>query len=141
MKTHKALLTTYGEITAGRFAELLVAAAVGGRVVDQTGYDIECSDGRRIEVRSRVEGTDGNAPRVTLNDAKMRACTEVVAIRFNARYTPVEARLVRRDDIEPLFLEYRQAKKGIAHINWARFCASPTAQELLPHVLKVFEEA
>jgi hypothetical protein len=140
MKTHKEILTTYGEVTAGRFAELLVAAVLRGKVVHQVGYDIECSDGRRVEVRSRVEGTDGDTPRVTLNDAKMELCTDVIAIRFSSRYQPIEARLVRRVDLEPLYLKYRQ-KKGIAHINWARFCASPGAQELLPQVLKAFAEA
>ena len=71
----------------------------------------------------------------------MQLCTHVVAIRFNSRYTPVEARLVKRCDVEPLYLEYRQEKKRIAHINWKQFCASPGAQELLTRVMEAFEDA
>ncbi|MCZ8530189.1 hypothetical protein [Alteromonas sp. PRIM-21] len=58
MKYHKKILSTIGEVTSDHFAEMLIATVVNGDVVDSVGYDIKCKDGRLIEVRFRVEGTN-----------------------------------------------------------------------------------
>lgn len=139
MKTHKETLSSYGEVTAGRFAEMLIAEVLGGRIVDKTGYDLQCNDGRRIEVRSRVEGTDSKTPRVTLSKAKMKESTDVVAVRFNSKYKPIEARLVSTAALVPLYERYRQSNGSTAHIDWSLFCSSPGAVDLLPKVIALYD--
>ncbi|MGF1760021.1 hypothetical protein L4D76_19205 [Photobacterium sagamiensis] len=139
MKNHKAILSAIGEVTGGHFAELLVAEVLGGKVVDEDGYDILCPDARQVEVRSRVEGTDSKTPRVTLTAKKMAICTDVVAIRFNNNYVPIEARLVQRNELEDLYSQYLQTDGKTAHLNWQKFCASTGAVDILPDVLAVYD--
>jgi hypothetical protein len=139
MEHHKRILKTIGEVTAGKFAELLVAEVLGGKVVDKPGFDIECCDGRRVEVRSRVEGTDGNAPRITLSKKKMELCTDIVAFRFNRLYEPIEARLVRKAHLEQLYLHYRQRDGSTAHVNWGKFYSCIGAEDLLSSIISAYE--
>lgn len=141
MKHHKAVLSSYGEVTTGAFAELLVAEVLGGvrATSNESGYDVLCPDGRKVEVRSRVEGTDSNTSRASLTASKMTIETDVVAVRFNRKYVPIEARLVRKAKLESLYAQYKQAK-GLAHIPWAKFCNCTDSINMLPKLLHVYEQ-
>lgn len=146
LRNHKKILCDVGEITTGRFAELLVAKALGGTVVEkknnkrhQKGYDIEVGVDRRIEVRSRVEGTDGTTPRITLTKSKMEICTDVVALRFSLKYVPIEAQLVAKDSLNELYKHYRQNDGSTAHINWKKFCESPGAEDILSSIMLEYD--
>jgi len=139
IKQHKLVLSKFGEVTGALLAEMLVAEIFEGKVVNGIGYDVECPDGRRIEVRSRVEGTDGKMPRITLSKKKMEVCSDIVAVRFDCRYQPVEVRLVPKSELKLLYEEYCQNDGSTAHIHWQKFCACEGAKDLLAAVRVAYE--
>ena len=120
IKNHKRILSKVGEITTGRFGELLIASVTSGEIKNKTGYDISAPGYGKIEVKSRVLGTDGKWPRVTLGKTNIKEADHVAVIRFSPAYEVVAACILSIDKVKPLYSQYAQSK-GTAHIPWDKF--------------------
>ena len=127
---HNRVLRRFGEVSAGRYAELMVAKLLDGEIVNKTGHDILTPLGWKIEVKSRVNGTDSENPRVTLGPTNIREATHVVAVRFTRGYSIHAVKLLPMSAVEPLYQARKQAK-GTAHIPFNDFFNHPEAECLL----------
>jgi hypothetical protein len=128
------LLVAHGEVTLHALAEALFAGAFGGVPMKRGNkdFDIQCSRFGAVEVRSRVVGTDGDTPRLTLRRSPS-GYDHVCALRFERDFSVVRAVVLPTAALVPLHAAYKQKKKDIAHIPWTKI-------EIDPAVIDVTEE-
>jgi hypothetical protein len=100
----------------GSYSEKLIAVLDGGEVVQKHGYDTDGGRLGKVEVRSRMLGTDGRCPRLTTNSTKMKNSEYHAIIHFGAGYQIYEAILVPTSALIPLYNPRRQKKRDQAHI-------------------------
>lgn len=117
------------EISHDRLAEILTALCVAGELASRNskGYDVASEEHGRIEVKSRILGTDGWFPRVSLTPNKMAVADAVMAVRWTPEYTFHAAVLLSRDAVRPLFEAKLQASGKQAHIAWADWVGASDA--------------
>ena len=120
IKIHKKVLSQVGEITTGRLGELLVASVTGGEIKNKTGFDILSPEYGKIEVKSRVLGTDGEWPRVSLGRTNIKEADYVAVLRFSPSYDIAAACMLPIEKVKALYEDYVQSK-GTAHIPWEKF--------------------
>ncbi len=114
------LLRTHGEVTKDAFCENLVAAALGGTLMSRgnKGFDVRHPALGRIEVRSRMLGTDGDKPRITLRCDPVEACDWLVAVRITPDFRLHEGWMFAARSLQRLYARYRRAKNPVAHVPW-----------------------
>ncbi|WP_173089175.1 hypothetical protein [Devosia sp. 1635] len=87
-------------------------------------YDVLSPVHGRIEVKTRVEGTDGDNPRVSLKEAKFETADHFMAVRWTRDAELSLALMLPAASVKPLHLARRQ-RTGLAHIAWREFIAAP----------------
>lgn len=112
-------------ISLDKLSEILTALATGGKVISRNtaGHDVIAPIGK-IEVKSRVLGTDGPFPRVSLKPNKLDA-DYVMAVRWTPECVFHAAYLLPTASVRPLFAERLQASGSLAHIAWQKWIGAP----------------
>ncbi len=121
----------YQEISHQLMSELLVAIATEGEVVggNNRGSDILSQKYGKIEVKSRILGTDGQFPRVSLKASNIEKADWFVGIRWTKDFQFHAAYMVPKSAASKLHAERMQGS-GLAHINWDRWKSAPGAIDL-----------
>lgn len=113
----------YDKISHDLLSEILVAEALEGFVEggNRRGSDVRSPNFGRVEVKSRILGTDGPFPRVSLRPSNLEKADNFVAIRWNRDFSFHDAILNSKETV--LALHHRKAQKnGMAHISWSDWC-------------------
>lgn len=126
-------------VRSGKLAEEMAGLAFNLEFVDEVGYDSLTRTPRRIpvEIRSRVEGTDGKVPRITLTPPKMKVAKAVIAMHFDRHGKLVRGVLVSTHAVTKLYRRYFQKKKAQSHIPWKKIQALPTAKDITASLRRV----
>lgn len=112
-------MARYDKISHEILAELLIAIVTKGEVVggNNRGSDVRSADFGLIEVKSRILGTDGPYPRVSLKRHNIEKADWFAAVRWTRDYTLYDAVMLPKPIAETLYERMRQAS-GLAHIGW-----------------------
>lgn len=121
----------YQEISHQLMSELLVAIATKGEVVgnNNRGSDVISPEYGKIEVKSRILGTDGEFPRVSLKPHNLDKADWFVGIRWTRDFDFHAAFMLPKIEASKLHAERKQAS-GLAHINWDKWKAAPGVIDL-----------
>lgn len=124
---------------SGRLAEDMAGLAFNLEFVDEVGFDsLSRTPSRtRFEIRSRVEGTDGKVPRLTLTPPKMKTSQVVIAIHFDRSGKLVRGLLISTEAVAPLYNQYFQKIKAQSHIPWKKMEALPAAEDVTDSLRRV----
>lgn len=124
-------IARYDCISHQLLAEILIAIATGGEVVggNNRGSDVVSPGFGKIEVKSRILGTDGPFPRVSLKAHNVEKADWVAAVRWTRAFDFYDAVALPRDAIHPL-VEGRLNAARATHISWRDWTASPEARSL-----------
>lgn len=116
-------------ISLDKLAEMLTALCTGGTVAERNakGHDIVSPEYGRIEVKSRVLGTDGAFPRVTLTPNKLAGSDSFMAVRWDANYRIHAAVMLNAGAVRPLYDARVQTSGKCAHIAWGAWKNAPGA--------------
>lgn len=127
----QGLLLAHGPVTTDELGEQLVAAAFGGTLMERGNkdFDIQCRRYGRVEVRTRILGTDGWLPRITLRRPPDGAYDHLAAVRLEQDRSFWRALILPTAALAPLYARYKQAK-GIAHIPWEAAAAESAAEDI-----------
>ncbi|MGP6089769.1 hypothetical protein [Antarctobacter jejuensis] len=128
----------YDKISHDLLAEILVAAALEGVVEggNRRGSDVNTSLYGRVEVKSRVLGTDGAFPRVSLRPSNLEKADHFVAIRWNRDFSFYDAVMNSKASVLHLYRGKEQSS-GAAHISWKDWCAATDAISLKGKITKI----
>lgn len=126
-----SLLRDYGEIKASRYFEILVAATYDGELMapNHPEFDVHCTRFGRVQVRTRVIGTDGKYPRISLRGMPSEFDV-LIGAHLAQNFSINHAIALRSPAIEPLYLAKRQQDGKLAHIPWAQLVAAPGAEDV-----------
>lgn len=135
LRTAKCM-ARYDKIAHELLSELLVALVLGGEVVggNNRGSDVLSNEYGRIEVKSRILGTDGPFPRVSLRKSNLEKADHFVAVRWNKDFSFYDAVMLSKNDVLRLYQEKKQSN-GAAHIAWKSWLNSPSAVNLKDKIL------
>lgn len=127
----QSLLLAHGPLTVDALGETLVAAAFGGTRMKRNNadFDVRCPRYGLVEVRSRVLGTDGWLPRLTLRKAPLGVYDHVAALRFAPDLSFWRGVILPTTALIPLY-EARKQASGIAHIAWNDAVTHPAALDI-----------
>src|SRR5258707_13280613 len=86
-------MARYNHISHELLSELLVAIATGREVIggNNLGSDVSSPTYGLIEVKSRILGTDGPNPRISLKQRNLDKASWFAAVRWNRDFTLHEA--------------------------------------------------
>ena len=109
----------YDRISHELLSELLVALATKGTVVgaNNRGSDVFSESYGKIEVKSRILGTDGPNPRVSLQKSNLEKADWFCAIRWTREFQLSDAVMLPKSSALSLHGQKKQAT-GMAHISW-----------------------
>lgn len=135
-------LKRYQEISHQLLSELLVAIATEGEVVggNNRGSDVLSPKYGKIEVKSRILGTDGPFPRVSLKTHNLEKADCFVGIRWTRDFQFHAAFMLPKSAVLPLYQARKQAN-GLAHISWDSWKSATGAIDLSGAVRKVLPGA
>lgn len=121
----------YDKIAHELLSELLVAIATGGEVVggNNLGSDVWSETYGRIEVKSRILGTDGPFPRVSLRQSNMDKADYFVAVRWTKEFELHGAFMLPKPVVQKLY-DAKVQKSGTAHIAWAEWVGQPGSRDI-----------
>ena len=121
----------YDKISHEILAEILVAIATGGEVIgaNNRGSDVCSPQFGLIEVKSRILGTDGPYPRVSLKQHNLDKAQWFAAIRWDRNYTLYDAVMLPKLVAQGLYEKKRQSS-GLAHISWADWSSVAGAKNI-----------
>lgn len=121
----------YDSISHQLLSELLVAISTGGEVVggNNRGSDVLSPEYGKIEVKSRILGTDGPFPRVSLKSHNIEKADWFVGIRWNRDFQFHEAWMLPKSAASELHAARKQGS-GLAHISWESWKAGQGAVDL-----------
>lgn len=121
----------YDKISHDLLGEILVAAALDGIVEggNRRGSDVRSTIYGRVEVKSRILGTDGPFPRVSLRPSNLEKADFFVAIRWKRDFQFYDAVMLPKAAVLGLYGD-RVQSSGMAHIKWDDWCASEQAISL-----------
>lgn len=121
----------YDKIAHELLSELLVSIATGGEVVggNNRGSDVWSEKHGRIEVKSRILGTDGPFPRVSLRQSNLEKADYFVAVRWTSRFEFYDAVMLPKPAVLTLY-EYKVQGSGMAHIAWSNWISHPDAESM-----------
>jgi hypothetical protein len=129
-------------ISHDRLSEILTAMVTGGTLTLQNkeGHDVTSPKFGRIEVKSRVLGTDGAFPRVSLRASNLQYAEYFVAVRWTRDMDLYEAIGVPRSSAEALYAAKLQKSGRRAHIGWSDWVSAPHARSFREDMQRVFSE-
>jgi hypothetical protein len=127
LQNSKCLLR-YDKISHELLSELLVAIATKGEVIggNNLGSDVRSPTFGLIEVKSRILGTDGPFPRVSLKQRNLDKSSWVAAVRWHRNFTLYDAVMLPKVSVERLFSAKVQVS-GTAHIAWQTWISASEA--------------
>ncbi|MBP2309683.1 hypothetical protein GBZ48_18210 [Azospirillum melinis] len=127
-------------ISHHRLAEILTALVTGGELTSSNsrGHDVLSPTFGRIEVKSRILGTDGPFPRVTLKAANIEKSDFFIGVRWTRDMRLHEALGLPKSAVVPLYTAKRQST-GSAHLSWADWTAAPGARSFLNDMRALLE--
>lgn len=125
-------MARYNEISHQLLSELLVAIATGGEVIggNNRGSDVRSPTHGLIEVKSRLLGTDGPWPRVSLRRHNVDKADWIAAVRWNPDFTFFDAVMLPKQQAAALFAARKQVSRDAAHITWQDWTADPEASSI-----------
>lgn len=132
----------YEKISHEILAELLVALATGGEVIggNNRGSDVRSPAYGLIEVKSRILGTDGPFPRISLKRSNIEKAQWFAAVRWKKDYAFYDAVMLPKARVQILYDARKQAS-GLAHIAWNDWIEDSAAQSIRPSCLRVLQAA
>jgi hypothetical protein len=122
-------LARYSIISADRLSEILTAIVTGGTIVggNSKGHDVFSPQFGFVEVKSRILGTDGPLPRVSLKAGNIEKSDFFMAVRWTKKMELYDAVGVPKTAAAVLHAAKRQAS-GLAHIGWHDWTSAPGAR-------------
>lgn len=128
----------FGGITHNVLSELLVAIVTGGDRIGRNnlGSDVRSPTYGLIEVKSRVLGTDGPNPRVSLKRSNIEKADWFAALRWTGQFALADAVMLPRESARILFNERLQSS-GQAHIAWASWARCEQAKSIRQSCLDI----
>ncbi len=121
-------MVRYDHISHELLAELLVAIATDGEVIggNNLGSDVRSPSHGLIEVKSRILGSDGPYPRVSLKQRNLDKAHWIAAVRWHRDFTLYDAIMLPKSSAARLF-QIRKQAKDLAHISWKDWSSDPHA--------------
>ncbi|TKB11406.1 MAG: hypothetical protein E5V75_27285 [Mesorhizobium sp.] len=121
----------YDSISHQLLAELVVAIATDGEVVggNNRGSDVISPIYGKIEVKSRILGTDGPFPRVSLKPHNLEKADWIAAVRWTRDFEFYGAVALPRVAAQGLFAG-RLTEGRATHVAWQTWVAAPGAESL-----------
>lgn len=121
----------YDHISHELLAELLVAIATGGEVIggNNLGSDVTSPTYGLIEVKSRIMGTDGPNPRISLKQRNLDKASWFAAVRWTRDFELYDAVILPKASVERLFGIRKQAR-DMAHISWKDWTSDLSAKSI-----------
>ena len=109
----------YDKISHEIAAEILAAAVLDGEVIggNRRGSDVRTQRYGIVEVKSRILGTDGPFPRVSLKRHHFETANFIFAVRWKPDQEFYAAYLLPSSAARQLY-EIRRQANGTAHIAW-----------------------
>jgi hypothetical protein len=126
-------------ISLDKLAEILTALCTDGDIAarNSKGYDVHSQAFGKIEVKSRLLGTDGRFPRISLSPNKMTGADSFIAVRWTAQFELYSAIMLSRAAVQPLFETRLQTSGKTAHISWSQWLAAKGAIDFTSRFLDV----
>jgi hypothetical protein len=133
-------MARYDRVSHDLLSEILVAAALDGVVEggNRRGFDVRSARFGRVEVKSRILGTDGPFPRVSLKASNLEKADFFVAVRWARNFTFYDAVMLPKNAALALYVN-RVQTSGMAHIRWNDWCLSKGAISLKVKVMKILQ--
>ncbi|MGR3708659.1 MAG: hypothetical protein ACU0A9_04380, partial [Alterinioella nitratireducens] len=93
------------DISHGTLSEIIVAHVTNGRVLggNKKGRDVESQRYGMIEVKSRMLGSDGPNPRVSLRPGNLANSDYFAALRWSREFDLTEAILLPKYAVLPVY--------------------------------------
>jgi hypothetical protein len=112
-------IARYDKISHELLSELLVSIATSGEVIggNNLGSDVRSPKYGLIEVKSRILGTDGPFPRISLKQRNLDKASWFAAVRWNRNFTLYDAVMLPKDSVLKLF-DGKKQTRDMAHIAW-----------------------
>ncbi len=124
-------------IKKGFHAELITSLAFKSKIEQSIGYDLRTKKGAKIEVRSRVNFSDGKHPRLTVNKLKMEISDIIVAVHYERNLDISRAIAIKTKCLKSLYAEYLQSDGSKAHLNWNKVCNHPEARDVTAKLSRI----
>lgn len=120
-----------------KLAEILTAICTDGEIAPRNakGYDVCSPRFGKVEVRSRILGTDGPLPRISLSPSKMAGADNFMAVRWTADFKLHAAIMLSKIAVQPLFQAKLQSSGKMAHIGWREWIAAKGAVDFTDRFL------
>lgn len=121
----------YDSISHQLLAEILVAIATSGEVVggNNRGSDVISPILGKIEVKSRILGTDGPFPRISLKAHNIEKSDWIAAVRWKRNFEFYDAVALPKTSVIPLF-EGRLSASRASHIAWQKWIDAPNTMKM-----------
>lgn len=134
-----ACIVRHHVVSYDKAAEILTAICTDGEIADRNspGYDVHSERFGRIEVKSRVLGTDGPFPRISLTTKKLEGADSFMAVRWTKAGEIHAAVMLPRESTYPLFTARLQAAGRLAHIAWSDWVAAKGAIDMTSQFRKL----
>jgi hypothetical protein len=131
----------YDSISHQLLAELVVAIATDGEVFggNKRGSDVLSPSFGRIEVKSRILGTDGAFPRISLKPHNLEKSDWIAAVRWTRSFEFYDAIALPKTAAASLFAG-RMIEGKVAHVGWQSWAAAPAAVSLADKVRLALQE-
>jgi hypothetical protein len=125
----------YDSISHQLLAELVVAIATDGEVVggNNRGSDVISPSFGKIEVKSRILGTDGPFPRISLKAHNLEKSDWITAVRWTRDFEFFDAVALPKASAMSLFAG-RLVEGRATHTAWQTWIAAPAAISLADKV-------
>ncbi|MBD9529477.1 hypothetical protein [Paracoccus sp. PAR01] len=132
----------YDKISHDLLGEILVAAALNGFVEggNRRGSDVRAPAYGRVEVKSRILGTDGPFPRVSLRPSNLEKADHFVALRWNRDFSFHDAVMNTKEAVMHLY-RGKEQHSGMAHITWKDWCGAAGALSLRAEIIGLLNES
>ncbi|MER9335807.1 hypothetical protein NKJ06_17760 [Mesorhizobium sp. M0293] len=130
----------YDSISHQLLAELVVAIATDGEVVggNNRGSDVISPLSGKIEVKSRMLGTDGPFPRISLKPHNLEKADWIAAVRWTRDFEFYDDVALPRAVAQGLFAG-RLAEGRATHVAWQSWIAASGAESLADRVHAALE--
>jgi hypothetical protein len=125
----------YDSISHQLLAELLVAIATDGEVIggNKRGSDVLSPSFGRVEVKSRILGTDGAFPRISLKPHNLDKSDWITAVRWTRGFEFYDAVALPKTAAMSLFAG-RLIEGKASHVAWQSWITASAAVSLAEKV-------
>ncbi|MEI5679529.1 MULTISPECIES: hypothetical protein [unclassified Mesorhizobium] len=125
----------YDSISHQLLAELAVAISTDGEVVggNNRGSDVLSPTYGKIEVKSRILGTDGPFPRISLKPHNLDKSDWIAAVRWTRDFEFHDAVALPKPAAQNLFAG-RLTEGRAAHVAWQTWISTPGAESLASRI-------